>query len=170
MYNQTILRQTPEDRSRFGLRTGTSSVFAFGKSTFSKGEGLLQGVKETDMNKIYYNESLRPRAKELRREATPQENKIWYRYLKAYPVQFRRQKQFARYIVDFYCSKAKLVVEIDGEQHGTQRGMAHDQARTAYLQELGLSVLRFSNREIDTCFDDVCVKIDQVVKERVSFL
>jgi len=121
-----------------------------------------------DMNKIYYNESLKERAKELRREATPQENKLWYRYLRTYSVQFRRQKQFARYIVDFYCSQAGLVIEIDGEQHWTVEGMAHDRARTAYLQELGLQVIRFSNREVDNCFESVCAEIDRLVKERIS--
>ena len=120
------------------------------------------------MDKIYYNESLKGRAKELRREATPQENKLWYRYLREYPVQFRRQKQFGRYITDFYCSKAKLVIEIDGEQHGTDEGMQHDRARTAYLNELGLRALRFSNQEIDQCFEAVYVQIDLDVCERVA--
>ena len=122
------------------------------------------------MNKIYYNESLKERAKELRRVATPQENKLWYRYLREYPVQFRRQKQFGRYITDFYCSRAKLVIEIDGEQHGTNEGVLHDRARTAYLNEQGLQVIRFPNWEIDDHFEAVCTHIDHVVHERMAFI
>ena len=115
------------------------------------------------MNKIYYNQSLKPRAQELRRESTRQENKLWYDYLKNHPQQFRRQKQFARYIVDFYCSSAKLVIELDGKQHGEAEAVLHDAARTAYLQSLGLRVVRFTNEEVDRDFSAVCKYIDQCV-------
>lgn len=116
------------------------------------------------MEKIYYSKEMRARAQELRREGTPQENRLWHDYLKRYPYQFRRQKQFARYIVDFYCSSAKLVVEIDGMQHGEPDAMIHDRARTAYLESLGLQVLRFTNREIDEHFEAVCEMIDLRVR------
>ena len=118
------------------------------------------------MNKIYYNKEMKDKAQELRRGATPQENKLWYDYLKHYAVQFRRQKQFARYIVDFYCSSAKLVIEIDGAQHYTEEGIIHDRARTAYLESLGLFVLRFTNHEVENRFEEICARIDQVVDER----
>jgi len=117
------------------------------------------------MEKIYYNKTLKPKAQQLRREATPQENRLWYDFLKSYPIQFRRQKQFARYIVDFYCSSAKLVIELDGSQHYTEEGLIHDRARTAYLESLGLHVIRFSNREIEDDFEAVCVAIDRAVYE-----
>ncbi|MGN0776165.1 MAG: endonuclease domain-containing protein [Candidatus Ventricola sp.] len=115
------------------------------------------------MNKIYYNGMLKTKAQELRREMTAQEKKLWYEYLRHHTAQFRRQKQFGRYIVDFYCSSAKLVIELDGAQHGTQEGLIHDRNRTAYLESLGFTVLRFANREVDERFEAVCVRINQAV-------
>ena len=115
------------------------------------------------MDKIYYNQSLKMRAQELRRNSTYHEDFLWYRFLRRHPVQFRRQKQFARYIVDFYCSSAKLVIELDGKQHETKDGIAHDHARTIYLESLGLHVLRFTNDEIENDFDTVCMTINQTL-------
>ena len=120
------------------------------------------------MNKIYYNHMMKEKAQELRREMTNQENKLWYDYLKHHAVQFRRQKQFGRYIVDFYCSSAKLIIELDGAQHYSQEGLLHDRNRTAYLESLGLFVLRFSNHEVDQHFDAVCARIDQYVDQRIK--
>jgi very-short-patch-repair endonuclease len=116
------------------------------------------------MDKIYYNQSLKTRAQELRRNSTYHEDFLWYRFLRRHPVQFRRQKQFARYIVDFYCSSAKLVIELDGKQHETKDGIAHDLARTIYLESLGLHVLRFTNDEIENDFDTVCMTINQTLE------
>lgn len=116
------------------------------------------------MDKIYYNKTLKPRAQELRREGTYQENCLWYRFLRRHPVQFRRQKQFARYIVDFYCSSAKLVIEIYGMQHNEHDAMLHDHARTCYLESLGLHVIRFTNKEIEEDFETVCDRIDQYLQ------
>lgn len=70
--------------------------------------------------KYYYNANNKPLAQELRRNMTPQERHLWYDFLSGYPVRFRRQKQFGRYIVDFYCSAAKIILEIDGSQHYTR--------------------------------------------------
>ena len=120
------------------------------------------------MEKIYYNATLKKRAQELRRESTPQENRLWYDYLKNHPQQFRRQKQFARYIVDFYCSSAKLIVELDGSQHYTEDGRIHDRSRTAYLESLGLFVLRFTNRDVEEHFDAVCREIDRHICQRIK--
>ena len=116
------------------------------------------------MDKIYYNQSLKTRAQELRRNSTYHEDFLWYRFLRRHPVQFRRQKQFARYIVDFYCSSAKLVIELDGKQHETSEGIVHDRARTAYLESLGLHVLRITNDEIENDIDTVCMTINQTLE------
>ena len=116
------------------------------------------------MDKIYYNKSLKQRAQELRRESTYHENHLWYGFLRKHPVQFRRQKQFGRYIVDFYCSSAKLVIEIDGTQHGEHDAQLHDHARTCYLENLGLHVIRFTNKEIEDDFEAVCLSIDEYLK------
>ena len=115
------------------------------------------------MEKIYYNRMLKTKAQELRRDATLQENRLWYEHLRTHCCQFRRQKQFGRYIVDFYCSCAKLVIELDGKQHNEPDAVIHDRARTAYLESLGLKVLRFANEEIDKNFEAVCLMIDQAV-------
>lgn len=114
-----------------------------------------------------YKKELIPRAKELRKTATPQENHLWYDFLRSYPVRFQRQKTIGSFIADFYCHAAKLVVEIDGSQHYEPQGLAYDAERTAVLDQYGLLVLRFSNRDIDTLFQAVCEQIDQVVKERL---
>ena len=117
------------------------------------------------MDKIYYNQTLKARAQELRRESTYHENCLWHQFLRGHTRQFRRQKQFARYIVDFYCSSAKLVIELDGAQHERHEAKQHDHARTVYLESLGLHVIRFTNTEIEEDFEDVCRKIDAAIAQ-----
>ena len=114
------------------------------------------------------NETMRSRAQQLRKNATPEENTLWYQYLRQYPVQFRRQCVFERYIVDFYCAKAMLVVELDGSQHYDPEMARQDAVRTRYLESLGIRVLRFSNRDIRENLRYVCQMIDTVVKERCN--
>ena len=93
----------------------------------------------------------------LRKNATREENHLWYDFLRTHPLQFRRQVPFGRYIVDFYCAKAKLVIELDGSQHYENRGPEQDAVRTEYLQrEHGLRVIRFANPEINHHFEAVC--------------
>lgn len=105
-----------------------------------------------------------PLAKNLRKNATPQENHLWYDFLAKYEVRFQRQKAIGHYIADFYCHKAKLIIEIDGSQHYTERGKEEDDFRTERLGELGLKIIRFSNWQINTNFRGVCEYIDWVVK------
>lgn len=102
------------------------------------------------------------------KNATKEKNTLWYQYLRHYPVQFRRQCTFGRYIVDFYCAKALLVVELDGSQHYDPTGMAKDAERSRYLESLGLKVLRFSNADINQRLDGVCQQIDLTVTQRFS--
>ena len=104
----------------------------------------------------------------LRNNATYEENTLWYQYLRQYPVQFRRQHPFGRYIVDFYCSKAALVIELDGGQHFDPDMQLRDAARTQYLESLGLMVLRFSNTDIRRNLSGACQVIDQTVAERIQ--
>lgn len=115
-----------------------------------------------------YNSKLKNSARELRKNMTPQEKHIWYNFLRTYPVKFYRQRPIAEYIADFYCSKAKLVIEIDGSQHYTSDGIEYDKARTEIINMYGVKVIRFSNYEIDHNFDYVCKKIDNTVKELLS--
>jgi len=98
---------------------------------------------------------------------TPEERHLWYDFLKAYPVQFNRQKVIGNYIIDFYCDQAKLVVELDGSQHYERQGQEYDVERTAFLESLGLKVLRFTNIDVQRNFQGVCEEIDRVVKGRM---
>ena len=115
-----------------------------------------------------YDNKLIWHAKKLRKEATAQENRLWYDFLRSYPVRFQRQKVIRSCIVDFYCHAARLVIELDGDQQGAPERLAYDEARTAELNKLGLQVLRFTNEEIDKSLDAVCACIDQAVCDRLS--
>ncbi len=106
-------------------------------------------------------------ARRLRREMTPQERKLWYLFLRKYPVKIYKQRIVGRFIVDFYCAAAKLVIELDGSQHFDEKGLAYDADRSEFLNSLGLEVLRFSNLEIDRNFKEVCEQIDVVVRKRL---
>jgi very-short-patch-repair endonuclease len=115
-----------------------------------------------------YKTDLIPQAKRLRKNATPQENQLWYQFLRDYPIRFQRQKTINSFIVDFYCHAAKLVIEIDGSQHFEPQGMAYDVERTAVLSQYGLEVLRFSNRDINLHFKSVCEQIHLIVQKRIA--
>ena len=99
---------------------------------------------------------------------TPQERRLWYSFLRNYEVKVYRQRVIDRFIVDFYCAKAKLVIEVDGGQHYSEDGVMHDRERTAYLQGYGLEVLRFSNSDVDRRFEAVCEQINETVKSRMK--
>ena len=113
------------------------------------------------------NRQLKSKSQTLRKNATKEESLLWYNCLRKYPVQFRRQYVIGDYIVDFYCHKAKLVVELDGSQHYEPQIIEYDQKRTAYLESLGLCVLRFSNVDVTRKFRSVCELIDQTVKTQI---
>ena len=90
---------------------------------------------------------------------------MWYDYLRTYPVKFQRQKIIGKYIVDFYCAKAKLIVELDGSQHYEEQGMEYDAERTVFLEQYGIRVLRIPNNEVIQNFRGVCEYIDLAVKQ-----
>ncbi len=111
-----------------------------------------------------YNKENIPLAKVLRKNMTPWERKLWYDFLKGYPVRFQRQKALGNYIVDFYCAKARLVVELDGGGHYTAEQAEKDEARTKGLESMNLKVVRICNLDIDRNFRGVCEYIDLAVK------
>ena len=115
-----------------------------------------------------YKHNLISTAKALRKNMTPQERHLWYDFLKSYSVRFQRQKTIGNYIADFYCHSAKLVVEIDGSQHFTAEALQYDSDRTQQLEEFGVTVIRFSNYDVNTNFYGVCTQIDMIVKERIN--
>ncbi len=119
------------------------------------------------MKKIH-NKDLVPTAKMLRKNMTSEEKHLWYDFLRAYPLRFVRQKIIGNYIVDFYCAKAKLVVELDGSQHYEEKGLLKDAQRTGFLEDYGLTVMRITNTEIKNNFEGVCEYIDNFVKQSLS--
>ena len=111
-----------------------------------------------------YNKANIPLAKALRKNMTPWERKLWYEYLRNYPVRFQRQKAIGDYIADFYCAKARLVVELDGGGHFTPEQRDADAVRTNALEAMDLTVLRISNLDVDRNFRGVCEAIDLAVQ------
>ena len=100
-------------------------------------------------------------AKILRCEMTEEEKRLWYDFLRELPVTVHRQKNIGRYIVDFYIASAKIVIELDGFQHGDPENAKKDLERDAYLQKMGITVLRYTNKDIHYRFKVVCEDILQ---------
>jgi len=115
-----------------------------------------------------HNKNIVPFAKELRKNMTKEERHLWYDFLRDYPVKFTRQKVLGKYIADFYCAKAKLVVELDGSQHYDDAEIINDANRTKYLEQYGIRVIRISNLDILKNFEGVCMYIDGVVGQPLS--
>ena len=111
-----------------------------------------------------YNKENIPLAKALRKNMTPWERKLWYGFLRNYPVRFQRQKALGNYIADFYCAKARLVIELDGGGHYTTEQTGKDNLRTLELEAMQLTVVRICNLDIDRNFRGVCEYIDSAVK------
>jgi len=112
------------------------------------------------------DEKIKSFSRELRKNMTKEERHLWYDFLKEYPVSFRRQMPFSHYILDFYCPKAKLAVELDGTQHYLDEGKMHDALRETYLREnFGIRILRFSNVDVNKNFEGVCMAVDMAVKQ-----
>ena len=107
------------------------------------------------------------KARNLRREMTKEERHVWYDFLCRYPVRFRRQRPMLDYIMDFYCPKVQLGVELDGGQHASGEQLEYDMERTHRLSKMGIFILRFTNREIWQNFSGVCQMIDRTVEDRL---
>lgn len=106
------------------------------------------------------------------RNATPQEGILWHTYLKSCPVNFARQYRVENYILDFYAPSIKLAIEVDGGQHYEDKGMAYDVDRTRVLEALGITVLRFTNLDIDKRLkettDYIAYHIEQLKGDRID--
>lgn len=112
-----------------------------------------------------HNADLTTNAKTLRKNMTKAERRLWYDFLKDYPVRFLRQKVIDNYIVDFYCHSARLIIELDGSQHYDEKGLQKDRIRTERIEKRKLTVIRIPNNEINTNFEWICEYIDNIVKE-----
>ena len=120
------------------------------------------------MDFLKVNKNLNGSARELRKNMTSEEKRLWHDFLKSYNVQFNRQKVIGNYIVDFFCKSAMLVIEIDGAQHYLKDELEYDKERTAYFNSLGIEVVRFLNKDIKYDFENSCKYIDTIVKRRVG--
>lgn len=106
-----------------------------------------------------YNKSFVGFARELRKNMTPEEKKLWYQFLKKLPITVNRQKNIGDFIVDFYISSAKIVIELDGRQHKMPQNIEEDKIRDEELMRRGLKVLRYSNESVNNNFHAVCMDI-----------
>ena len=117
-----------------------------------------------EQEQLKKNNKLLNIARILRRNMTRQERHLWYDFLRYYPVKIYKQRVIDKFVADFYCHSARLVIEIDGSQHYTEKGRQKDEFRTEILEGYDLKVIRFTNRQINTNFRGVCEYIDAAVK------
>ena len=99
---------------------------------------------------------------------TKEEKRLWYDFLSKHPLHFYRQRRIGNYIVDFYCPKAKLVIELDGSQHFENDTLIYDTQRTLFLENLGLRVVRIPNNEVNRNFMGVCEYLEQITNQRYT--
>ena len=131
-------------------------------------EGSIGGKSMEFKHYTGYNAELKNHSRQLRKNMTRQERHLWYDFLRDYPVKVYRQRSVDWFIADFYCSRAHLVIELDGGQHCTPEGQAYDTDRSAVLQNYNLTVIRVSNADVDQNFSGVCAFIDRRIKEELS--
>ncbi|NEU82808.1 endonuclease domain-containing protein [Nostoc sp. UIC 10630] len=110
-----------------------------------------------------YNPKLVERAKELRKNMTPAEKKLWNEYLRNFQYRVFRQRPIHHFIVDFYCPTLKTVIEIDGDSHFTDEAQDYDLERTNILEGYGLKIIRFTNSQVLNHFDSVCEQIQRLI-------
>ncbi len=122
-------------------------------------------MRDRQDNNFYlpYNSDLVEKAKQLRKNMTAAEKKLWYGYLRTFKFRVLRQRPIAFFIVDFYCAALKLVIEVDGDSHFTEVGKAYDAERTRILEGYGLKVIRFTNDEVLNNFEGVCQRIESLI-------
>ena len=116
-----------------------------------------------------YNKNNKQLARQLRSNMTEEEKTLWYRYLRNCRVRFLRQKPIGNYIVDFYCPKLHLVIELDGSQHYSDNGIQYDNKRTKDLKEYGIkTVIRVPNNEISHNLSGVVEFIEDCINRTLS--
>lgn len=128
------------------------------EKTWLQNNGLISNGKSPP-----YNPKLTQRAKELRKNMTEGECKLWFLFLQKHQINFQRQKVIDHYIVDVYYAKQKLVIEIDGSYHMEEDRIIYDTIRTDRFSIYNIQVIRFSNKEILHNFDKVCETINNLL-------
>ena len=126
----------------------------FDKNSLSKRHLIFNG------RHLPYSPDLKQQAKELRKNMTKAERKLWFEYLKHHQIKFIAQHPIDNFIVDFYSPEQKLIIEVDGSQHYTSEGKEYDDNRTKVLNLFELEVLRFTNQDVLYSFDSVCQSIE----------
>ena len=124
-------------------------------------------IKRHKLNRKHNKDLIRV-AKNLRSNMTKEEKHLWYDYLKNYKVRFSRQRILGKYVADFYCAKANLVIELDGSQHYQEKELDYDKARTEYISKFNIKVVRIPNNEVNKNFDGVCRYIDMTVQQNLK--
>ena len=114
-----------------------------------------------------YNPNNKKKAEILRKDMTKAEKKIRFEFLQSHPQKFYRQRMIDHYIIDFYCAKASLVIEIDGDTHYTTDGIEYDIMRTELLNLYWLQVIRFTNKDIFDNFEWVCQEINKYLRMQI---
>lgn len=114
---------------------------------------------------LRYRRGLKARSRVLRHDPTPAVRRLWFDFLSAHPKKFTRQKPLGRYIADFYCAQARLIVEVDGDSHFSGAGEQYDERRTEELAFQGIRVIRFTNLEVMQQFEGVCGRIDEALAD-----
>ena len=109
-----------------------------------------------------YDPILVKRAKELRKNMTESERKLWFGFLRKFKYPVLRQRPIGYCIVDFYCAQLGLAIEIDGDSHYKTEGKKRDKTRTEELEKYGLRVLRFTNDDVLKNFEGVCQVIEAI--------
>ena len=124
--------------------------------------GVMQNSSQLNSSTFYlpYNAALVERAKVLRQQPTAAESRLWHEFLSRFPYRVLRQRPIHYFIVDFYCARLKLVIEVDGAVHFTADAEAHDAERTQILAGYGLRVIRFTNQQVMEEFEAVCRRIE----------
>ncbi len=113
---------------------------------------------------IPYNKKLNDRAKDLGHKMTAAEKKLWFEFLRGYKYRFVRQKIIGNYILDFYCQKLKMGIEIDGDSHIGAKNEDYDKNRTKEFNEVGIEIIRFWNTDILDNLDEVAEIIENKIK------
>lgn len=110
------------------------------------------------------NDSLLEKARELRKNMTEEKKKLWFMFLRKHRLRFRRQEIIGNYIADFYCKERKIVIEVDGSQHYEHNADVYDKERTEYFEELGITVVRIMNSQVNKDFQNVCLYLNEILE------
>ena len=121
----------------------------------------------TDEVKMKKDQKLVRFSQNLRKNMTREERHLWYDFLRSQPITVNRQRVIGPYIADFYISAAKIVIELDGSQHFEEHAQTQDRLRDDFLESLGITILRYSNYDINNRFDAVCQDILNAIHSKI---